>query len=232
MTKIRFVLYHLDEKWFYAIKCRSDVKYIEHLGIGGKDTFIQHKGHIQKEMYVVISAFVLNDNDITKGGLAIPIACIRVGKMVPAQKDLYKRVYKPDGTYHYPCLAENILRKKGQLYFQPLELTGASEGTAKKPKISLLKINEDETIPALERKVVERFNKGGTVRVVIVKQEDGAGLYQCKEYTEAMEQHFNKRDWTLFNQPPNSPTTNTKDACIFPKMSNKVSNKQAINFGA
>ena len=45
---------------------------------------------------------VLNNNDITAGGNAIPILCIRVSAMVQAQKDSYKRVYKNDGKCHYP----------------------------------------------------------------------------------------------------------------------------------
>ena len=45
-----------------------------------------------------------------------------VRKMVPMKKDSYQRVYKPDGTYHHPKVPENILWKKGELYFQPMEI--------------------------------------------------------------------------------------------------------------
>ena len=63
-------------------------------------------------MYVIITAFVLvNGNDITKGGKAIPIACARVGKMSEAKVDSYKKIYKEDGTYRYPKIAANLIQK-------------------------------------------------------------------------------------------------------------------------
>jgi len=98
-------------------------------------------------MYIVVTAFVLNGNDITAGGTAIPIACVRVGRMRKATKNSYKRVYREDGTYHYPTnIPENRLREKGKEYFQSVELTGSNEGTEKNPKMSLLKVYEDEII--------------------------------------------------------------------------------------
>ena len=46
------------------------------------------------------------------------------------------------------------------------------EGTAKKPKCSLLKFYPDQIILALEEKVVQQLSENGKVNVVIVKQED------------------------------------------------------------
>ena len=81
-----------------------------------------------------MTVFVLNDNDIARGGEVIPVACVRVGRMLKAKKDTYKRVYRENNTYHYPKIAENKLRTKGGLYFQGVELTGSSEGTKKNPR--------------------------------------------------------------------------------------------------
>ena len=53
-------------------------------------------------MYIVVIAFVLNDNDIEKGETAIPIFCVRVCMMVNTTRDSYSTVYKDDGSYYYP----------------------------------------------------------------------------------------------------------------------------------
>ena len=91
---------------------------------------------------------------------------------------------------------------------------------------------QDIIIPDLEEKIVKKYNNNGTQRVVIVKQEDGAGLHQDKTYLNTMQDLFNARGWLLFNQPSQSPVTNIHDACVFPMMSKKVSMVQAVMFGS
>ena len=55
----------------------------------------KYMSHIGKEVYAVVTVFVqVNGNDITNGGKAIIIACVRVGKMCEAKVDFYKRVTK------------------------------------------------------------------------------------------------------------------------------------------
>jgi hypothetical protein len=48
------------------------------IGLEPTDYYAQHKNHIGKELYVVATGHVLNEgsNDITKGGKAIPLACV------------------------------------------------------------------------------------------------------------------------------------------------------------
>ena len=41
------------------------------------------------------------------------------------------------------------------MYFKSLELTGSSEGTVKKPKVSLLRAYKEIIIPDIERKYAE-----------------------------------------------------------------------------
>ena len=228
--QVQVVLIHMDEKWFFVIKTRGNCKMITSIGLERTNRYVHHKNHVGKCMYVVVTAFLPNNNDITAGGKVIPIACIRVGKMVTAKRDTYKRVYKPDGTYTYPVLPENRLRTKGEEYFQQCELTGASEGTEKKPKCSLLKMYQEQIVPAIEEKVVRKLELEGKTALVI-KQEDGAGVHRKKQYKEEMERIFREKNWILFNQPPNSPITNVHDACIFPMMSKQVSRNQAMTFG-
>ena len=115
----------MDEKWVFTIKTRAFCKVVPGWGVNGNDSHVQHKSHVGKEMYIVVTAFVLKSNDVTKGGRAIPVSCIRVGKMVKAARDSYRRQYKGDGTFHYPKIAGNLLRKKGVEYFTAVELVAA-----------------------------------------------------------------------------------------------------------
>jgi hypothetical protein len=151
--------------------------------------------------------------------------------MVTASKDSYKRVYRDDGSFHYPKIPANLLRNKGDLYFKTVKLTCSLEGTQSNPTMSLLKVYQEQIIPALESKVVDQLLENNTVKICIVKQEDGAGLHTNKRYIQTMQDKFNKRDWLLFNQPSQSPITNVHDACIFPMMSKAVSREQAVVFG-
>ena len=90
-------------------------------------------------MYIVVIAFVLNDNDIEKGETAIPMCCVTVVKMVNASRDSYSRVYNNNGSsFTYPKVQENFLREKGMEYFKGVELTGSNIKTEKDPKMSLL----------------------------------------------------------------------------------------------
>ena len=102
-SKARLVLMHMDEKWFYACRTRTNCKVYTDIGLDANEYYAHHKSHIQKEMYIVCTAYVLNkDNDIRKGGTVIPVALVRVGHKTQAKKDSYKREYKNDGSYHYP----------------------------------------------------------------------------------------------------------------------------------
>ena len=128
----------------------------------------------------------------------MPIACIRCGDLVEAQKDLFQRVYQDDGTFKYPHINENQLRVEGNLYFKNYNFTGISLGTKKDLKCSLLKLYKEEIIPALEEKVVKQLSDNGKVRVVIMKQEDNAGLHNDKTYLYEIGEEFRKRDTAPF----------------------------------
>ena len=224
---------HMDEKWFYAVKARTNIKELTSIGLENNYSKVHHKNNIQKTMYIVVTAYVpMIDNDITKGGKAVPISCYRCVKMVKQSKDSYKRVYKDDGSFHYPKIPENLLNKKGHWYSQNVELTGCSEGTAKEPKLSLLQVYKDEIIPSIHQKIVERFSNNGTRDVIIVKQEDGAGLHTKAKYVHEMNEMFAERGWVIFNQPSQSPMTNVHDACIFPMMSKAASTVSAVDYEA
>ena len=181
-SRVKFVMVHMDEKWFYGLVSRYFCKSLTSIGLMPQNSYVHHKNHIDKYMYVVVTACVLNDNDFEKGGKAERVSCIRVGKYVEAKKDTYKRVYRENGTYHYPKIKENRLRVKGNQYFKSFELKGSKEGSKKHPKVSLLKLYEEHIIPDIESKIVQKYSENGKYKIVIVKQEDGAGLHTDKEY--------------------------------------------------
>ena len=82
-----------------------------------------------------------------KGGTAHKLAFDRVGHEVPAERDAYRRVYLPDGRYHYPKIPENLIRRVGEPMWKSLEITGSNEGTKRTPKFSLLKWFETAELP-------------------------------------------------------------------------------------
>jgi hypothetical protein len=228
---VRVLLCHMDEKWFYAIVIRKNNKSIPALGVEPVQHNIQHKSHIYKEMMIASTAFLPHDNDMTKGGAAFKLNLVRVGRKQPAKKDSYKRVYKPDGSFHYPPLPGNILRKKGELYFAPMEIKATSEGTTKEPKFLLLKYNQETEIPKLDELAAELSVKHNC-RIAIRYQVDGAGPHTDTKLMASLRKDFDDRGWLFTFQPPNSPLTNVKDACIFPAMSKSVTWEQAATNGS
>ena len=71
----KITMLHFDEKWFYACVARTNEKVLTSIGLDPVDYYTRHKSHIHKSMYACFTAFVLNNNDITKGGEAYCIRC-------------------------------------------------------------------------------------------------------------------------------------------------------------
>ena len=215
--------------WFWSIVVRRNLKCIPVLGIEPGQHGVQHKSHLDKTMGIASTGFIPTNNDITKGGVAHLVSLTRVGKSEKAVRNTYKRVYKPDGTYHYPKVQSNVLRKKGQFYFKNLEITGSSTGTTKNPKFCLLDWFKNIKIPACE----ELCRKVGTTEKTILRyQMDGAGPHQDGKLLEFINDEFQKRGWLLKFQPSNSPVTNVKDDSLFPALSKHISREQGINKGS
>jgi hypothetical protein len=121
-SKIQSALMYMDEKYFYAIKARTNCKVLTSIGLDACQEYdTHHKNHIQKELCIVVTAYMLGpDNNITKGGKAYQIACVQVGSMVKAKKDSYKRVYNNDRTFHYPVIESNKLWFAGNFFLVSL----------------------------------------------------------------------------------------------------------------
>jgi hypothetical protein len=125
-------------------------------------------------MAVASTAFAPFDNDMTKGGRAFKVSLDRVGGYRPAKRTTYKRKYREDGSIHYPKRDDNISRKKGEMYWVPMEVTGSNEGTLKDPKFSLLDWFQKKEIPRLEGVAREVYALTGK-KSIIRYQMDGAG---------------------------------------------------------
>ena len=133
-SRTQLVLVHMDEKWFYAMVSRTKNKKITSLGVVPRHNTTHHKSHIHKVLVIAATGLIVNDNDIEAGGRGVRLSLSRAGKMVRARKDSYKRVYAEDGTYSYPCIAANRIRRKGELYWKDCDITGSDPGTEKDPK--------------------------------------------------------------------------------------------------
>jgi hypothetical protein len=227
-TSIQVVLVHLDEKWFFAIVVRKNNKLVPWLGVEPVHHEIHHKSHIYKEMIAASTAFAPFDNDMERGGVAYKISFERIGRLVAAIKDTFRRVYKQDGSFHYPPILANLLRRKGEEYFRSMEITGSNEGTAKKPKYSLLRFFLDVEIPKLEE-LAARIESTTGKRAIIRYQLDGAGPHRDSKLLRVLSEEFDKRGWMIKFQPSNSPHTNVKDMCVFPTLSKQVTALQGLS---
>jgi hypothetical protein len=227
-ASVQVILVHLDEEWFFAIVVRKNNKLVPYLGVEPVHHEIHHKSHIYKEMIAASTAFLPFGNDMERGGDAVKISFERIGRLVAAIKDTFRRVYKKDGSFHYPPILANLLRRKGEMYFRSMEITGSNEGTSKKPKYSLLRFFLDVEIPKLER-LAARIESTNGRRAIIRYQMDGAGPHRDSTLLRVLTEAFDKRGWMIKFQPSNSPHTNIKDMCVFPTLSKQVTALQGLS---
>ena len=75
-----------------------------------------------------------------------------------------------NGSYHYLMALEGFLWRKGKEYFQNVELTRLSESTVRDPKVPPLQLYRNTIIPALEKKVVARYNNGEMRQIYIYSE--------------------------------------------------------------
>jgi hypothetical protein len=226
---VQVVLIQMDEKWCYEIVVRKKNKSVPFFGVEPLVHGVQHKSHIGKTLVIASTAFVPSKNTIEAGGEAFLVALQRAGRMVPAERDTYKRVYAADGSYTYPKRLSNRLREKGKEYFQGMEITGSYKGTVKNPKYPLTEFfaEEMERLGVLAQEIGAHSGK----RVVVRYQMDGAGPHRDGKLLAFLDEELGARGWHLKFQPPNSPITNVKDACIFPSLSKRISAEQGLSNG-
>jgi hypothetical protein len=231
-NSVAVLLVHMDEKWFYAIVVRTNNKFVPALGCVPTEHAIHHQSHIYTVMVIASTAFLPHNNDIESGGIGFKISFERVGQMIPASRTTYRRQYKPEGGWHHPPLEENILRRKGEPIFKPMEITGSKEGMPGKEKYSLLtNFFRKIELPKLDQ-VCAKIESDIGKRIVVRYQMDGAGPHRDTRLNRELNAEFDKRGWMHKFQPSNSPLTNVKDASLFPALSKRVTALQGLSKGS
>ena len=66
--KYVIMLVHMDEKWLYVVVTRLNYKVLTSIVLDPVDYYAHHKKYTEKEMYIVVTAYILNNNDIRGGG--------------------------------------------------------------------------------------------------------------------------------------------------------------------
>ena len=213
---VQILLVHMDEKWFWSIVVRRNLKCVPFLGIEPVQHDVQHKSHLDKVMGIASTAFEPAGNDMSKGGKAHLVNMTRVGRLATTTRNTYKRVYKGN---------------KGDLYFKSLEVTGSNAGTRAEPKFDLLSHYANTEIPKLGLMCQEIGTRTGK-RVVVRYQKDNAGPHKDKKLVDYLTEQFDARGWMLAFQPSNSPICNTNDDCFFPALSRHISRMQGVTNGS
>ena len=55
--KIKMILYHMDEKWFYAVVTRSKYKVVTSIGLESENNFVQHRNHVVNK-FTILSLYM------------------------------------------------------------------------------------------------------------------------------------------------------------------------------
>lgn len=226
------VLVHLEAKWLYAVVTRKNNRWIPMLGVEPAYRTQQHRGQIDKVTGICTVGFVPFENDITNGGVAIKIDMTRAGRMEEAKQNIYRRVYRDDGSYHTPAIPDNQLQRRGELYFRNMEVTGCSEGTDIDPKFSLLKHFDLTLLPKFDMEARRLSESNNNARVILRMQLDSTDPYNDPTFCSWLNERFDERGWIVAEQPDNSPLTNVMDACIFPSLLKHVTADQEFRKGS
>lgn len=114
--------------------------------------------------------------------------------MVKAKKDSFPRVYKADGSYHYPKDYDNILRKKGEFYFENWEITGSKEEEDGKKKFALIKWVKETFMEDLRRFCQELEAETGKC-IHVRGQWDNADPHVERQLIAVIEELFGEHGW-------------------------------------
>ena len=226
--KVQVLYTNIDEKWFYSLVIRRHGKVVPELGVSPYHHRIHHKNSVDKLLVICAVGYAPIDNDPRSGGLGYKIQMSRAGGKVKAKKNTYKRVYRPDGTFHYPQIEENLIREKDKEYFDNWEITGSREEKNGVKKFSLKKWIEEVYTPRL-LEVAQQIESDTGKRVVIRDSWDNATPHIEKGLRTAIKERNDGHGWLWVTQPPNSPLTNACDAGFFPALAKVVTGMQGLN---
>ena len=115
------------------------------------------KLHIGKELYIVLTAFLPINNNITEVRLAKHFFLVSRGRMVKAKK----RFIQMSVQSHCPQTPKNQFCHVVQGYFRSMEIMDSNEGTEKEPNMLLLSVYRDKLIPGMNT-LVKQYSQCGT----------------------------------------------------------------------
>ena len=67
---------------FCVVHWSTNYRVITSIGVESNDYYAQHKIHIGKKLYIVVTTFILIENDIKKGGTEIQICFVIADNIV------------------------------------------------------------------------------------------------------------------------------------------------------
>ena len=211
------LLIHYDEKWFWGLVLRAYAKECEELGLQKFDFKTFHRNHINKVMGI---GFVAAYFDVTpeSGCIVKKLPFIRAQGMKKAQREVRKSRILPDGSRKYDG---NIIRKKGDTYWEDCCVTGSNDGTLSEPKCSLKKILKESIFPQTKKLV----QKGGEFEYAqVIFQGDRAGPHEDGEFRKFVDEYCDEMGWKWYPQAPRMPHANVLDLSVFPAMSRRHCN--------
>jgi len=218
--KGKFLLVHLDEKWFYGMLLRH-AKVCKVLGLKAPHLYAQHKSHITKVLMMAVVGIAFEDS-LENGGTGVRLGIWRAEAAKVAQRVTNKAHRDPEtGRVTYPSAANGgmQLREKGDVYFVDVEVTGSTSGTSTNPKFQLLGFLRDVLFPQLQKIVGPGGPFEGYCPII---QWDNAGPHTDKTLVAFAETFCAAQKpvpWGWEPQGPQMPHANVLDLLVFPKLS-------------
>lgn len=220
--KGKYLLVHLDEKWFYGMLLRH-AKVCEALGLEKTHLYAQHKSHITKVLMLAVVGIAFEDS-LENGGIGVRLGIHRAEAAKVAQKCQNETHIDPEtGKVTYPSVANGgkQLRAKGDVYFVDVEVTGSTSGTSTNPKYMLLRFLRDVLFPQLQQIVGPGGEFEGYCPII---QWDNAGPHTDGTLVAFAEQFCAAQQpvpWGWEPQGAQMPFANVLDLLVFPKLSRR-----------
>ena len=218
--KGKYLLVHLDEKWFYGLLLRH-AKVCEALGLEKTHLYAQHKNHITKVLMLAVVGIAFEDS-LENGGIGVRLGIYRAeAAKIAGKRQNEARVDPESGKVSYPK-EENggtKIRDKGDVYFKDVEVTGSTSGTSSKPKFCLLWFLREILFPQLQTLVGPGGQFEGYCPII---QWDNAGPHTDKTLVAFAEKFCAEQrptPWGWEPQGPQMPHANVLDLLVFPKLS-------------
>lgn len=215
--KGKYLLIHLDEKWFYGMLLRH-AKVCEALGLVKTHLYARHGNYLNKVLMLAVVGVAFTDS-LENGGRGVRLGIHRAeAAKIAQQRQNETRTDPTTGQVTRPSEAEGgrVVRNAGDTFWVDCEVTGSTSATSTKPKFSLLKFLRDILFPQVEAIVGEGGVFAGYTPIF---QWDNAGPHSDKTLVSFAEAFCAARGWGWEPQAAQMPFSNVLDLLVFPKLS-------------